>query len=255
VTASDHEFSDLLGAYALDAVEPDEARRIEEHLATCPKCRAEVAAYRETASYLAYAGTDAPEGVWARIGAEIGLDQNSGSGNIPDLATVRMDRSRTRHRRRAALTGVATTAAAALIVLGVEVAHLNGQVSTLQRAALRQTGLAPLVLSALESPHQTVSLTSATTSTTASVVVTRDGSAYWVGSTLERLPGSRTYQLWGKANGHLVSLALLGSAPQSLSMFRIQSGISTLMVTNEPKGGTAAPTTPALLSGPVPSTL
>jgi hypothetical protein len=255
VTSSDHEFTDLLGAYALDAVEPDEARRIEEHLATCPKCRAEVAEYREAASFLAYAGTDAPEGVWARIGAEIGLDQNSGAGNIPDLATVRLNRSRTSQRRRTVLSGIAAMAAAALVVLGVEVAHLNGQVSTLQSAALRPTGLAPLVLSALESPHQTVSLTAATTSTTASVVVTHDGSAYWVGSTLKRLPGNRTYQLWGKANGQLVSLALLGSAPQGLSMFRIQSGISTLMVTNEPKGGTTAPTTPALISGPVPSTL
>jgi anti-sigma factor RsiW len=34
------EASDLLGAYALDAVDGDEFAELEEHLETCPRCRA-----------------------------------------------------------------------------------------------------------------------------------------------------------------------------------------------------------------------
>ncbi len=31
-----HEIEELLGAYALDAVDADEARLVEDHLADCP---------------------------------------------------------------------------------------------------------------------------------------------------------------------------------------------------------------------------
>ena len=37
------EAAELLGAYALDAVEADERDAIEHHLNECPRCRAEVA--------------------------------------------------------------------------------------------------------------------------------------------------------------------------------------------------------------------
>lgn len=65
------EFSDLLGAYALDAVDADEREQIELHLATCPRCRAEVAEHREVASFLSHAGAPAPDGVWDRIAEEL----------------------------------------------------------------------------------------------------------------------------------------------------------------------------------------
>ena len=34
---------DLTAAYALDALDPDEARAYEEHLAHCERCRSELA--------------------------------------------------------------------------------------------------------------------------------------------------------------------------------------------------------------------
>lgn len=43
---------ELLGAYALGAVDPDERRRVEAHLAECPACRAELAELRAAASAL-----------------------------------------------------------------------------------------------------------------------------------------------------------------------------------------------------------
>ena len=65
------EVSELLGAYALDAVEPEEAAAIEVHLESCPRCRDELRAHREVVGMLAYAGQDAPEGLWDRVVARI----------------------------------------------------------------------------------------------------------------------------------------------------------------------------------------
>lgn len=57
----DHlELESLLGAYVLDAVSPDEAAEIEQHLDNCPRCKAEVAAHREVVSLLAGGGGEAP---------------------------------------------------------------------------------------------------------------------------------------------------------------------------------------------------
>ncbi|MER3453386.1 MAG: anti-sigma factor, partial [Acidimicrobiia bacterium] len=61
---SHREIDELLGAYALDAVEPDERAAVEAHLRTCSRCWAEVADHREVAAYLAHSGGPAPEGVW-----------------------------------------------------------------------------------------------------------------------------------------------------------------------------------------------
>lgn len=65
------ELQELLGAYALDAVDPDEAAALERHLPTCPRCRNELADHREVAALLGYAGADAPTGVWDRIIASL----------------------------------------------------------------------------------------------------------------------------------------------------------------------------------------
>src|SRR5438045_1955880 len=61
------EISELLGAYALDAVDGDEVEEVRAHLDTCPRCADEVHQHREAAAALAFAGERAPEGLWDRI--------------------------------------------------------------------------------------------------------------------------------------------------------------------------------------------
>lgn len=70
--------SELLGAYALDAVEPDEVAAIEAHLETCPRCRAELISHREVVGLLAYAGQEAPEGLWDRVVSRINDSEADG---------------------------------------------------------------------------------------------------------------------------------------------------------------------------------
>jgi anti-sigma factor RsiW len=75
------EISELLGAYALDAVSPEEAAEIEQHLAECPRCRAEVAAHREVAGVLGNLGGTAPAGLWSRIAGELALESDPPSAS------------------------------------------------------------------------------------------------------------------------------------------------------------------------------
>ncbi|MGH9131722.1 MAG: anti-sigma factor domain-containing protein [Acidimicrobiales bacterium] len=65
------DYEELLGAFALDAVDDAESAAVELHLLDCPRCRAEVARHRETAGLLGYAGALAPEGLWERIAGEL----------------------------------------------------------------------------------------------------------------------------------------------------------------------------------------
>ena len=54
------EIHELSAAYALDALDADELKVFEEHLARCPECRENVAAFHAASAELAY-DTYAPE--------------------------------------------------------------------------------------------------------------------------------------------------------------------------------------------------
>jgi anti-sigma factor RsiW len=253
------EIEELLGAFALDAVEPDEAAEISEHLSGCPRCRAEVAAHREIAAMLGNAGDEAPPGLWDKIAEAIAADappvaeappspvlgswpQTTGSPDRKALVRARL-------RWGAPLAAVASVAAAAVVVLAVEVASLHGQVGRMN-AALARTGLSAAVAQTAIGPHRTIQLTAADHSSAATIIVSPAGDAYWVSSSLKQLPSQRTYQLWGIAHGKVVSLGLVGADPHTYAGFKVQGDISQVMVTAEPEGGTPAPTTPVLAQGP-----
>jgi anti-sigma factor RsiW len=66
------EIVELLGAYALDALDGEEYEIVELHLRECPQCRAEVADFREVAALIGHGGAPAPERVWERIAEGVG---------------------------------------------------------------------------------------------------------------------------------------------------------------------------------------
>ncbi|HEY6625163.1 MAG TPA: anti-sigma factor [Acidimicrobiales bacterium] len=183
------EVADLLGAYALDALDPDESALVEAHLRDCPRCSAEVARHHEVAGLLANSGAEAPAELWDRIADRLEspggpaweklaarLERPPGTHDVladeeaertaagrtapgspeagsPEMAAVvPLDQSRRRHRLvTRGITLVATAAAVLAILLGVQVAHLNNQVGHLQTAASKP-GLTGAVQTALEEP-------------------------------------------------------------------------------------------------------
>ena len=241
------ELQELLGAYALDAVEPDEAVQLEAHLAECPSCQAEVAAHRETAAKLGNAGGETPPQLWDRIAVDLSTGR-SPAHSTPDHVTPLV-----RRRPQAWPVAAVALAAAAIVVivlLGVSTLHLQHRVNALN-ASVHQGGLQQAAAAAVLNPdHTVVHLVSANGRLNAQVVVLPDGQAYLLSSNLPAISADRTYQLWGLVEGSPVSLGLLGAHPE-LVAFRIEPAVVRLMVTAEPQGGRPAPDGPVLIQGPV----
>src|SRR4051794_41916078 len=61
------EITELLPAYALDAVDDDERAAIDAYLAAHPEAHGAVNDLQMTASMLAHAGGPPPDGVWERL--------------------------------------------------------------------------------------------------------------------------------------------------------------------------------------------
>lgn len=101
-------------------------------------------------------------------------------------------------------------------------------------------------------PHQTIKLAATDRQPAATVIVDGSGQAYWLWSSLHNLPSSQTYQLWGLSQGKPVSLGLVGDHPNAIDYFTLERGVTELMVTAEPQGGTPGPTTAVLAQGAVP---
>jgi anti-sigma-K factor RskA len=214
---------DLTAAYALDALDPDERREYEAHLARCDRCRDELASFSEAASSLAYA-----------------VDAAEPSPQLREriLATARAERPnvvslRPRWAVPAAVTAVA--AVAAVIALAVWVTSLSNQVDRERANASAQERVAA-ILSARDAHSYGVA-------SGGLLSVTPSGEAALV---LRRLPPARkgmTYEAWVaetdapkpagtfEASGDVTAVALAVRVPHG----------ATVMVTQEKDGGTKAP--------------
>ena len=248
---TEEEIESLLGAYALDAVDDDERAEVEAHLATCPRCRAEVAAHREVAALMANSGVTAPEGLWDRIAEGLSPELPASAPDAADLLAhlPRPPRLEGRHRR--AFVGVMALAAAVTLVvalLSLRVANLTQQLHSTNSAF----GISAAVDSVLTRQHRTITLTAANRPEDATVIIGSGDEAYWIGSNLAQLPSTETYQLWTIVRGKvIVSLGVLGPDPKAATAFRLAADMGQLMVTVEPEGGTPGPTTPPVVSAAV----
>jgi len=107
---ADDAVHELTAAYALDALEPDEARAYERHLAHCERCRRELATLAEGAVALAFAAPEAEPRLDLR--ERILVAARSERPNVVPL--------RPRLRLRAnALRAVAVAASTAAVGLGI----------------------------------------------------------------------------------------------------------------------------------------
>jgi hypothetical protein len=235
---SHQDIVELLGAFALDAVDDDERDVIEAHLAGCPRCRAEVEGHRETAALLAHSGERAPEGVWDRI-AEA-LDEAPPAFDLTRLTPRRPAGPRTIPLRVAAMT--MAVAAAVTLFLGVALGRNDrGRLGRLedQIGALQKPAVANAAYAALADPQaEHVELASADGKATAKVVRLSDGTGYLVPANLGTLPAGRVYQLWAVRSDAKISLGVLGGSPD-VTAFRMAGPVVAYALTEEAAGGVA----------------
>jgi anti-sigma factor RsiW len=229
----------LLGAYALDAVDDDERRLVEEHLEGCERCRAEVSDHLEVAAVLAGGGA-APVGLWDQIVSSI--EDDAPPTAVP-LAGGTISLAEHRERRRPQpFAFVAAAAAAVLLVLvvgaGVTISRQDDEIDEIEAA---------LVEARQDDRLQVAELVTADGEAAAGAFVSGDH-GYLLARDLETLEAGWTYQLWGIRDGQARSLGLLGESP-SLETFEVQEGVTTLAITQEQVPGADQPTSDPVVAG------
>jgi anti-sigma-K factor RskA len=261
-TAGNHPH-DELAAYTLDAVDGDERRMIESHLAVCPLCRREVAAHQEVLSQM-IADESPPAGVWDKIAqetqprgrpqqiqaetqtpAETPADtpaetpaetpaRQPRADDLVQLTTRRPPRHlRTAERARSRRLVVGALAAAAAVVVAVGVGprvwdNLTGDESP------------PTTLAAPDLPVGDI--TAANGTTVAYVRADDRGSYIEMADQMATLPSDRTYQLWSLDAPDPVSLGLLGTGTDPTVRVSLPEGTTRVAISDEPAGGSPAPT-------------
>jgi len=227
----DAELHELSAGYALDALEPDERDAFERHLAGCPECQEDVAAFWEVAGALAVAADSpapSPE-LRERILADVQAEKQT---------VVSLD---SRRRVFPVLTTLTAVAAAVAIGLGIYTISLNNDLDSTRSALTAQENAAAL----LADPTATsVSLQSGA----GRLVVGNDGNAVLVLSDLPEAPTGKTYQAWIVDDQTPVSAGTFSSSGDQ-AVVPIPQQVPTgaiVAVTIEEAGGASSPTLPPL---------
>ena len=231
------EVEDLLGAYALDALEPDERDAVELHLRDCPRCRAEVADFRETAALLAFGGTEAPPGIWEKIQASL----EEAPPRLELARVVPINRTPPRWRQL-----LITNAAVLLFVAALATVAVRSR----NDASDRDKQTSQFAAAVVHPDARTVHLAAAGGQGSADIVIL-DGQAYLVRDSLPALGDDETYQLWGQQGETKVSLGVLGSSPGQL-VVAADAKYEAMAITAEKKPGVVSSSNPAVVAGLVP---
>ncbi len=237
------EASELLGAYALDALDTGECEAVEAHLASCLACTTEVARHREVAGLLTPGYAVPPPGVWERISAAL--------EEVPPpltLAPVRAEPPAPpsnvvplRPRSRRIGTGIAAMVAVAAVAmigfLGVRVSNDGRRIDELAGAQAPADQLQRSARAAVAAPDaRLVELSSTDGARTAEAVLLRDGTGYLVKHNLPTLASDQTYQLWALVGTSKISVGVLGSQPDVVA-FKYSGDAWALAITQEKAGG------------------
>jgi anti-sigma-K factor RskA len=219
---------ELTAGYALDALDDDERRAYEDHLAGCEYCRDELASFWDVTSALAVAasGPEPSAQLRDRVLASVQAEPQT----VVPLASP---------RRRSATPVIAAIAAVAAVVaigLGVYAVSLSNDLEE-TRAALAQ---APRVVPIEGADGR--------------LVVQAQGRGWLALSGLPDAPAGKTYEIW-VIEGQTPRRAGLFDGAPSATLVKVERRVpagAVIAVTEEQDGGVNAPTTaPVLTSKPV----
>ena len=236
---SHDEVTDLLGAYALDALDPTEHQAVDRHVEDCRVCRAEVAEHCEVAGLLTPGWAKPPPGLWDKIAAS--LEESPPPLDLAPVIAMKPSERRTTAgpvpRRRFGQGIAAMVAAAAVAVIGfLGVQVVDRDVDRTPGGTYGQE-LQRSVNAALAAPDaQKVDLVSTDGYRTAEVVVLPDGTGYLVKNNLPKLADERTYQMWAVVGTTPISVGVLGPEP-AIVPFKMDGNVSALAITEEIAGG------------------
>ena len=207
---------ELSAAYALDALDEDDHRRFEQHLADCADCRDDVASFQEASAALAY-DVDVPapppalrERILERARVEL-------PSNVVSF--------RPRRWTVPVATGVAAVAACAALAFGLWAASLNNELGD-RAEAIELTGA------------------------DGSLLIEPSGEALLVVDGLGRAPAGKTFEIWViKGNGTRPAGLFPGAPGRSaVPLTGLVPDGAVVAVTLERAGGVQKPTGKPLFS-------
>jgi len=238
----DEEIEDLIGAYALDALDAKERARVEGYLATHPDARSEADRLGLAIDEVAASDDESSRpsvDLWDRIATSLPPRTERLPNSSSPVATPADELAHRRARRRPGRMAIAIMSAAAVVL-----------VALLGVAAVRRTDQpASSVAARLEAEANQIADQPGSRSGTLTgadgisvrVVIDAEGRGFVLPSGLAPLSSDETYQIWSVDNGKPVSLGLLGADP-AVAVVGASGNPDQLAITAEPAGGSTGPT-------------
>ncbi len=245
------EVRELLGAYALGALDPDERAQVDALLLADATARAELHELEQAAAWLGHASLRPPTSAWDAIRAEVDRDRvpamapheavpEASAEPSTEMPAPTPIRSRTERRFSRLLV-----AAAAVVALAIGAA---GVFTVVDRSSSSDT-ITTQYEAALSNPKaQVTTLRSQDGQYSARAVVLRNHTGYLADAAMPSLPSGRDYQLWSITPDGPVSVGLMRGNPD-IRKFTVVDATTALAVTNEPRGGSPTPTGTPVVSG------
>lgn len=269
---SHQEYQEVLALQALEALDMSESRALDEHLADCEECRAELVELRDAAGLLAYAATPVeprPE-LRAQILAAARAERNGGAETAAQVIALR---PRAQTSPWPNLLKLAAAIAFVALIIGIvvlwrresglqrELLQLQLQTVERQKELLRERealARAQETLALLTSPSAKkaeLTGTEVAQNARASFVFDRQtGRAVLLTEGLPAPPADKAYELWFIADGRPIpgkvfSVDASGRAAISDQVPPEARERAVFAVTLEPKEGVSAPTGAIYLKG------
>lgn len=223
----------MVGAYALDALDDDERAEFEAHVDRCPECTDELVGFLETASRLGATTEGAPP---AHLRGQV----LAAATRTPQERPVVLPLSRRgRTRRIVSRVGLAAAAMALVATGGLAVVEHN-------QAEEGERDLAG-ISDVISADDATMKSTQVGDDGTAKLVMSKDlDRAVLVVKNLPKLQRDRVYQMWTIADGKAESAGVISASDSTGSSSHMMSGVSgvgAVAITVEPDGGSEKPTT------------
>jgi anti-sigma-K factor RskA len=242
MTSPPDDILDLLTAYALGVIEPDEIARVSALLDAQPELRVTLAELRATADMLPYglAQANPPAELRQRV-----LDRATGRSNPATVSPPR----RAANRLRGWALGLSGIAAVAILAAAIGWAQLF---QAREQLAQSQAELAQTQAQVADAQGLIATLTGDGSSAT--ILRTRDGATVLIAQLPPLAPG-RVYQLWriqgsnNPASAGIFHVSAQGFTTAALPAGQQPQAGETVAVTNEPEGGSPGPTTKPLIIG------
>jgi anti-sigma-K factor RskA len=247
------DYKEMLAVAALGSLEEADSRRLEEHLRSCPECRAEKEQWQETAAWLAL--NSEPREPSKQFRSELLLKIRDGSPQASENVVQMPRRFWSNAQRWTAIAATITIVGLSVSLFALwrqnvanrqELARLSQQIEQTRQELARQRQAAAIV-SSPGARMMELAGTEMAPSAHAMLAFDQSGRAVLMAKNLPATPPGKAYQLWFIAGGAKMPGKLFVPTAAGEGMLNDQipesaRGSAVFAITLEPEQGVTSPT-------------